>query len=227
MLLDLGSSPSSSLQPRVDGAGAAHEQRGRRLGAPAAPSASSCSAASRSGARLVTTSLDLRRGGEEPRELGRGVEQLLEVVDHEQQLAPRRSRRAPARAPAPTLLGVLERAERDEARALGELAARAGARARARSGSCRSRPGPVSVSRRTSRVGEQLGARSRGPPRGRAAASAGAAAAGAGAARRGRGGGRLRASSAGSWARIAASRRCSSRPGSSPSSSTSASRARR
>ena len=49
-------------------------------------SASSCSAASCSGARLVTTSFE---GGDaaSTAELPGGVEQLLEVVDHEQQLA--------------------------------------------------------------------------------------------------------------------------------------------
>ena len=108
-------------QPRVDGAGAALEQRDAPARPPAAPSASSCSAASRSGARLVTTSFERGDACEDRAERGRGVEQLLEVVDHDQQLAARR--RLADRAcssSAPTSARVVDRGERDEPRALGE-----------------------------------------------------------------------------------------------------------
>ena len=121
-------------------AGAALEQRDGGLGAPAAASASSCSAASRSGARLVTTSFERGEAARSALSSGAASSSCSKLSTTSSSSRPARlaDRRSPSSAP--TSARVVERAERDEARAVARTAGRAGARARARSASCRSRP---------------------------------------------------------------------------------------
>ena len=121
------SSPVRQLQPRVERAGAADEQLRRRLGGQRRHAELVLALDAQRGAAR-DHELALRRGGQQAAELGRGVEHLLEVVDHEQDRVPRqhRGRLALARAERLGDLGrdqrrVLEARQRDEPGAVGEL----------------------------------------------------------------------------------------------------------
>ena len=127
----------------------------RRRAAPAAAPGTRCSPRSRSGARLVASTVRPGQAASSSATSGAAVEHLLEVVEHEQQLrvaagrppaarrsgrlAAARGRRAPGRPSAATRAGSRSGASGDEDDAVGEVVREAGGRPRARAGSCRRR----------------------------------------------------------------------------------------
>ena len=183
--------------------------------------------------------LRARRRGQQAADLRRRVEELLEVVDHQQQRAAREQAHQPFALGGAQLLrdlggderGVGERGERDEAGAVGELRGEPVGQLDREAGLADA-AGPGEREQAHVGIGEQRGG---GDQVGLAAEQRGRGSGEGGRGQRGRrddrGGGRGRGgvpgSSAGSWARIADSSRCSSRPGSRPRSSTSDVRTRR
>ena len=122
------SSPGCSCSRGFERAGAAQEQLRRGLGRQRRDGELVLGADPQRGAAR-DHELRARRDGQQPGQVGRGVEQLLEVVEHEQQLAAaEHGGQAFALGRAELLRdlrgharGVVERGELDEVRAVGEV----------------------------------------------------------------------------------------------------------
>ena len=125
-------------EPRVDGAGAALEQRDRGLGGERAERQLVLGREPQRGAAR-DHDLRARRGGQQAADLARRVEQLLEVVDDDEQFALLDLAERLLELGA-DLLRVGEGRERDEARTVGELRGEPVRELERRSATCRSRP---------------------------------------------------------------------------------------
>ena len=132
---DRARGPRRRPERRIARAGALVEQLDGRVGGERRHRATRARRRGAATARLVTRSVIAGRGREQAADVGRRVEHLLEVVEHEQQRAVRERAGQPVEHAAVGAVGeperagerredvpgVADRGERDEPRAVGEL----------------------------------------------------------------------------------------------------------